>query len=111
MSKYPQNGFPRLVVVGSSKKKPRKVASRLRLSGPAQTSPLPEEAVRMAVMPTLSRNLWLAGLGWVWNFARSYFVNPRRRSAVVLSFPGKKESGSVGWNRDCGVAPQEGGRA
>ena len=119
MSNDPQNSFPRLVVVGSSRKKPRKPSTGLRWWGPkrpTQTSHFPSQVIRMAVMPTLSRNLWSLGLVWIWNLLRSYFVNPRPGGAVVLSFPhsgfvSKKASGSVRWNRDCGVAPQEGGRA
>jgi hypothetical protein len=63
----------------------------------------------MAVMPTLSRNLWYTGANWMWNVIRSYFVT--RPAAVVLSFPGKKPVGSVRFQQECGVAPQEGGRA
>jgi hypothetical protein len=42
----------------------------------------------MAVMPTLSRNLWFAVLARTWNIVRSYFVTgtERRRGAAVLSF-------------------------
>jgi hypothetical protein len=75
----------------------------------------------MAVMPTISRGLWIEALAWSWNFLRSYFAtgkNGKPRGAVVLSFrrqPGrnlvtKKASGSVRWSSDCEVAPQEGGR-
>jgi hypothetical protein len=80
----------------------------------------------MAVMPTLSRGLWLEAMAWVANFVRGYFVaRPKRqRGAVVLSFRrrafrrpwaeedfvSKKASGSVCWSSDREVAPQEGGR-
>ena len=83
----------------------------------------------MAVMPTLSRGLWREALTWIWSFLRGYFVSApkRRRGAVILSFrrpgmPGfrrpledeafvsKKANGSVRWNSDHEVAPQEGGR-
>ncbi len=67
MSKYRQNRFPKLVVVGSSNKKPRK------LSPPA-------------VAPALSRNLWYAGMARIWNFVRSYWVSQRPRGAAVLTF-------------------------
>jgi hypothetical protein len=88
-------------------------------------------ASRITVMPTLSRGLALEAIAWIWNFVRGYFVSgtdqPRR--AVVLSFRrsaaqargfgravagedfvSKKGNGSVGWNSDHEVAPQEGGR-
>ncbi len=49
---------------------------------------MPSEAIRMAVMPTLSRNLWFAAIARIWNFLRSYFDagKDRRRGAAVLSF-------------------------
>jgi len=92
---------------------------------------MPSRAIRMAVMPTLSRNLWFAAIARTWNFLRRYFVNgtERRRGAAVLSFQryagpaagfrrvmaqepfvSKKPNGHVGWNSDCEVAPKEGGR-
>jgi hypothetical protein len=83
----------------------------------------------MAVMPTLSRNLWFAAIARIWNFLRSYFDRgkERPRGAAVLAFrrhagPGfhrvmaqesfasKKPNGSVHWQSNCGVAPKEGGR-
>jgi hypothetical protein len=83
----------------------------------------------MAIMPTLSRNVWFAAIAWLWNFLRSYFVSgeDRRRGATVLSFrrhvgPGlrrvmvqerfvsRKPNGNVRWHSECEVAPQEGGR-
>jgi hypothetical protein len=109
MSKNPQNEAPRLVVVGSTNVKR---ATTLRWWGPKrpqQASALPPQAVRMAVMPTLSRNLWYSGATWMWNFVRRYFAP--RPGAVVLSFPGKKASASVHFSRECEAAPQEGGRA
>jgi hypothetical protein len=84
----------------------------------------------MAVMPTLSRNLLFAAIAWTWNFLCGYFppAKAQQRGAAVLSFrrhgglaPGfrravaqrgfasKKANGSVRWNSDCEVAPQEGG--
>jgi hypothetical protein len=72
----------------------------------------------MAVMPTLSRNLWFAAIAWISEFVRGYFVTgtAQQRNAVVLSFRrhavqlGKKSSGRVGWPCDQEAAPQEGGR-
>jgi hypothetical protein len=74
----------------------------------------------MAVMPTISRGLWVEALAWSWNFLRSYFVarKNQKRGAVVLSFRrqaglnfvAKKASGSVRWSSDRGIAPKEGGR-
>ena len=85
---------------------------------------------RMAVMPASSRGLTLEALARMWNFVRSYFVpgTEQQRRAAVLSFrrnagqapgfrravedecfAGKKANGSVGWNSDQEVAPQEGG--
>jgi hypothetical protein len=84
----------------------------------------------MTVMPALPRRISSIVLAWIWNFLRGYLVTetPRKRGAVVLSFrshgtppPGfrhamaesftnKKVIGSVGWNSECEVSPQEGGR-
>jgi hypothetical protein len=81
----------------------------------------------MAVMPTLSRNLWFAAIAWIWNFLRSYFVTggDRRRGADILSFrrhagapafrrvmveesfARKKPNGAVRWHSEC---EREGGR-
>jgi hypothetical protein len=82
-------------------------------------------------MPVLSRGLWSEALIRTWNVLRGYFVTgpERKRGAVILSFrrpgmfapgfgrPGteeafvsKKANGSVRWNSDREVAPQEGGR-
>ena len=82
----------------------------------------------MAVMPTLSRNVWLALSARLWEFVRGYFVTgpARERGAVVLSFRrqgvqagglrravpedgAKKGSGSVLWSRAQEVTPREGG--
>jgi hypothetical protein len=128
MSNRPQNRFPRLAIVGPKDKKPRQ-----RPAGPGWWSPqgarglspkqapqTPSRAIRMAVMPTLTRNLWFVAIAWMWNFLRGYFVTgtERQRGAAVLSFrrpvaqegfASKKTSGSVRWNGDCEVAPQEGG--
>jgi hypothetical protein len=83
----------------------------------------------MTVLPALPRSISWIVLKWIWNFLRAYFVTdtPRKQGAVVLSFrnhgtplpafrhamgesfPNKKVSGSVGWNRECEASPQEGG--
>jgi hypothetical protein len=132
MSKHPQNRFRRLVIVGPTDLKNRPDSSGPRWWGPqrpkavrinqeSQTTQAQFRSVRMAVMPTLSRGMWREALTWIWNFGRSYFERPaqRKRGAVVLSFRraaakeafvNKKASGSVCWNNDREVAPQEGGR-
>jgi hypothetical protein len=137
MSKHQQHRFPRLAIVGPTEKRPTQQPPGPRWWGPQRTrgfslkqaTHMPSRAIRMAVMPTLSRNLWFAAFARVWNFLRSYFDTgtERRRGAAVLSFrrhagPGfrrvmaqesfasKKPSGNVRWNSECGVAPQEGGR-
>jgi hypothetical protein len=140
MSKHQQNRFPRLAIVGPPEKKstqqppgPRWWGPRrsrgLNLKQATRTTRMPSQAIRMAVMPTLSRNLWFAAMARMWNFLRSYFETAAqpRRVADVLSFrrpagPGfrrvtaqpsfasKRPNGSVHWQRDCGVAPKEGGR-
>jgi hypothetical protein len=140
MSKHQQNRFPRLAIVGPPEKRstqqppgPRwwgpQSARGLSLKQATRKAHLPSQAIRMAVMPTLSRNLWFAAIPRIWNFLRSYFDTgtERRRGANVLSFrrpagPGfrrvmaqesfasKKPNGSVHWQSDCGVAPKEGGR-
>jgi hypothetical protein len=140
MGKHPQNRFRRLVVVGSTNKEQRRQAAEPRWWGPPRAGGLdPKQAtqtmqvtraqlkaLRMAVMPTFSRGLWLEAMAWIVNFVRGYFVArpKRRRRAVVLSFRrqgfrrpwaeetfvSKKASGSVCWSGDHDVAPQEGGR-
>jgi hypothetical protein len=143
MGKYPQNRFRRLVIVDPADNKPRPQSagprwwrpsrsSRPRLNQIARTTwetRAQSNPIRMAVMPTLSRGLWLEALTWIWSFLRGYFGSAakRQRGAVILSFrrpgmPGfrqpsgeetfvsKKANGSVRWNSDREVAPQEGGR-
>jgi hypothetical protein len=134
MGKHPQNRFRRLVVVGPTNKEQRQRAAAPRPGGlnpnqatqTSQTTRAQFKALRMAVMPTLSRGLWLEAMAWIVNFVRGYFVArpKRRRGAVVLSFRrqgfrrpwaeegfvSKKASGSVCWSSDREVAPQEGGR-
>jgi hypothetical protein len=148
MSKHPQNRFRRLAIVGPTEKKPLpqpagqrwwgpRRPSAVRLNAESQNAQAREQfrSIRMAVMPTLSRGMWLeamASIGrWIADFVRSYFVTrkDRERSAVVLSFRrraslasgfrrpvleegfvSKKANGSVRWNSDREVAPQEGGR-
>jgi hypothetical protein len=140
MSKHQQNRFPRLAIVGPTEKSATRQPPAPRWWGPqrsrafslkqaTETTYMPSQAIRMAVMPTLSRNLCFVAMARAWNLLRSYFFTERRRGAAVLSFrrhagaaPGfrrvrapetfasKKPNGSVGWNNDCEVAPQEGGR-
>jgi hypothetical protein len=139
MSKHPQNRFPRLRIVGPTDKK--QPPAGLLWGGPhrpcglnarqaAPTTQTSSHPIRMAVMPTLSRNLLFAAIAWMWNFLCGYFppAKAQQRGASVLSFrrqgglaPGfrravaqrgvasKKANGSVRWSSDCEVAP-EGGR-
>ena len=133
----PQNRIPRLAIVGPTNKKPRQQPAGERWWGPRRRLNLdqamiqaPPKPYRMTVMPALPRSISFIVLKWIWNFVRGYFVTgtPRRGGAVILSFRGhgvpspgfrhamaesftnKKVSGSVGWNSDCEVSPQEGGR-
>ena len=128
MSKYPQDRFPRLSIVGSTNKKLRPVGTQwwgpkrsrnLSLHNqPPQKLHAPSQSIRMAVMPTLSRNLWVTAIARICHLIRDYFVTgtAQQRGAVVLSFrrhaaqARKKSSGSVCWHSDQEVAPQEGGR-
>ena len=138
MSKHQQNRFPRLAIVEPPEKRPTQQPPGPRWWGPQRslgfslkqaTPHMPSQAIRMAVMPTLSRNLWFAAIVRMWNFLRGYFDagTERRRGAHVLlfrrhagpgfrrvtaqpSFASKRPNGSVHWQRDCGVAPKEGGR-
>jgi hypothetical protein len=139
MGKHPQDRFRRLAIVGRTEKKLRRQpAAGQRWWGPKRpkihaTAQEKEElkSLRMAVMPTLSRGMWIEALAWLGNMVRSYFVAgpSRRRGAVVLSFRShaarmhgfrrviadeafvsKKANGSVRWSSDRDVAPQEGGR-
>jgi hypothetical protein len=139
MSKRQQNRFPRLAIVEPPEKRATQQPPGPRWWGPqrslgfslkqaTRTSRMPSQAIRMAVMPTLSRNLWFAAIARIWNFLRSYFDTgkERQRGAAVLAFrrpagPGfrrvmahesfasKKPNGSVHW-QSSGVAPKEGGR-
>jgi hypothetical protein len=132
----PQNRIPKLAIVGPTDKKPRQQPAGQRWWGPPrhphldQAIQAPPKPYRMTVMPALPRCVSWIVLKWIWNFLRGYFVTetPRKGGAVVLSFrshgtpsPGfsharaesftnKKVSGSVGWNSECEVSPQEGGR-
>jgi hypothetical protein len=128
MGKHPQDRLRRLAIVVDSKPQQRPPAGQ-RWWGPKR--PYLHEttqetahfrSLRMAVMPTLSRGMWIEAMAWLRDFLRSYFAaGARRGPAVVLSFRshalrardpfmGKKANGSVRWNSDRGVAPQEGGR-
>jgi hypothetical protein len=142
MNKHPQDRFHRLVVVSPTDSKRRQQPAGKRWWGPrrpsafnpnhaAPTIQTPSHALRMAVMPTLSRNLLFAVIVWVWNALRSHFGsrNERLRGADVLMFRrpaapaagfrravteqdlvNKKANGSVGWHGDCEAEPLEGGR-
>jgi hypothetical protein len=142
MGKHPQNRFRKLVIVGSTNKKQHQPGPRwwgprragVGLNQETQTDYTARaqfRSLRMAVMPTLSRGLWLEGVAWIVNFVRAYFITRKKseRGAVVLpfrrtgamasgfyrppvqhEFVSKKANGSVGWNSDRGVAPVEGGR-
>jgi hypothetical protein len=133
MGKRPQSRFRRLVLVGPSEQ-PRHHFLHSSHWGDAHTPAVSStraefKALRMAVMPTFSRGIWLEALSAMGKFVRSYFHNqPRqKRGAVILSFrrpgfrgpqfqPGsetgyvtKKASTGVCWNSD--QTPKEGGRA
>jgi hypothetical protein len=141
MGKHPQNRFRRLVIVGSTDKKQRQPGPRwwgprrpgsAGLNQEAQTNQATRaqfRSLRMAVMPTLSRGLWIEVMTWIVNFVRAYFVTRKRpeRGAVVLpfrrnaamaprfyqplveeGFVSKKANGSVRWDSD--RTPVEGGR-
>ena len=140
MGKHPQNRFRKLVIVGSTNKKQHQPGPRWwgpRRAGLNQETPTDHStraqfrSLRMAVMPTLSRGLWLEVVAWIVNFVRAYFFTRRKRerSAVVLpfrrnaamaprfyrppveeEFVSKKANGSVRWHSDREVAPLEGGR-
>jgi len=134
----PQNRIPKLAIVGPTDKKPRQQPAGERWWGPprrldldlAQAIQVSRKPYRMTVMRALPRSISLIVLKWIWNFLRGYFVTdtPRKPGAVVLSFrnhstpprgfrqamaesfTNKKVSGVVGWNSECEVSPQEGGR-
>jgi hypothetical protein len=139
MGKHPQDRIRRFAIVGPADGKPHQQPTvGQRWWGPKR----PEiqettrekaqfKSLRMAVMPTLSRGMWIEAMVWVRDSLRRYFVAgaSRPQRGVVLSFrshalrarafrsseaneqfAGKKANGSVCWNSDHGVAPQEGGR-
>jgi hypothetical protein len=139
MGKHPQDRFRRLAIVSPTGSKPQqRPAAGLRWWGPKradmqQATHQKEQfqSLRMAVMPTLSRGMWIEAMAWIKDFVCSYLRGgpARRPGAVVLSFRSdagraksfrrmmadeefvsKKANGSVGWNSDCEVAPREGGR-
>jgi hypothetical protein len=139
MGKHPQDRLRRLAIVGPADSKPQQQsAAGQRWWGPKRPGihettreKAQFKSLRMAVMPTLSRGMWIEAMAWLIDFLRGYFVagGSRRQRAVVLSFRshalrahafrraeaddqfvGKKANGSVRWNNDRGVAPQEGGR-
>ena len=136
MGKHPHDRIRRLAIVGSADGKPQpQTTAGQRWWRPdiheTTRAKAQFKSLRMAVMPTLSRGMWVEAMAWLRDFLRSYFVAGRSRPqrAVVLSFRshvlrahafrhtvaeeqfvGKKASGSVRWNSDLGVVPQEGGR-
>lgn len=142
MSKHQQHRFPRLAIVGPTEKGSEQQTAGLQWWGPRHsrglslqqatyTTQIPPRAIRMAVMPTLSRNLWFVVIARTWNILCSYFATrtERRPGASVLSFrrnvgtaaafrrataqadyASKKPNGNVGWNSDCEATPQKGGR-
>jgi hypothetical protein len=137
MGKHPQDRLRRLAIVVDSKPQQQPAAGQ-RWWGPKRPylhettqAKAHFKSLRMAVMPTLSRGMWIEAMAWLRDFLRSYFAagGSRRQPAVVLSFRshalrehafhrpqadeqfvGKKANGSVRWNSDRGVTPQEGGR-
>jgi hypothetical protein len=133
MGKHPQNSFRRLMIVGHNESQARRQPARLRWWGPRRpvivsrnreaNRPTREQwnALRMAVMPTLSRGLWFEVIAWLVSFVRSHWftrkrkgpavVLPFRRSGMALDFVAKKASGSVSWSSDREFASKEGGRA
>jgi hypothetical protein len=139
MGKHTQDRIRRLAIVGPADGKPQQqpVAGQ-RWWGPKRPDihettreKAQFKSLRMAVMPTLSRGMWIEAMVWLGDCLRRYIVagGSRPQRAVVLSFrshalrartfrlsdedgqfAGKKANGSVRWNSDQGVAPQEGGR-
>jgi hypothetical protein len=139
MGKHTQDRIRRLAIVGPADGKPQQQSTAAqRWWGPKR--PDLQEAIRekaqfrslrMAVMPTLSRGMWIEAMVWFKDSLRKYFVSggSRPQRAVVLSFrshalrahafrssnpeekfAGKKANGTVRGNSDHGIAPQEGGR-
>jgi hypothetical protein len=97
MNKHQHDRFPRLAIVGPTDRKPRQQPAGLPWWGPqrsrnlglkqvTQTAQVPCQEIRMAVMPTLSRNLLFAAIAWIWNFLRGSFRTQRRRGADILLF-------------------------
>ena len=138
MGKHTQERIRRLAIVGPADGKPQQQSTiGQRWWGPkrpdvheATREKAQFRSLRMAVMPTLSRGMWIEAMVWLRDSLRRYFAGGSRpQRGVVLSFrshalrarafrssdageqfAGKKASGSVRWNSDHGVAPQEGGR-
>jgi hypothetical protein len=135
MGKHPQDRLRRLAIVGPANGMPQQQpAAGQRWWGPKRPDiqettqeKVQFKSLRMAVMPTLSRGMWIEAISWIRDFLRSYFVAGDSRGAVVLPFRshalrahafrrrqadevGKKANGSVRWSNDREVAPQEGGR-
>jgi hypothetical protein len=121
MGKQPQDKFRRLAIVPPANEKRRQQPQPRWPAAFDRTTQQKFRPVRMAIMPTLSRGLWIVVLAWLWNFLRNYFAGGKKQKqdgAKVLSFRHKsgfdfvtkKASGSVLWNSEREVAPQEGGR-
>jgi hypothetical protein len=139
MGKHPQDRVRRLAIVGPADGKPQQQPTAGQPWWGPKRPDIHEttqekaqfKSLRMAVMPTLSGGMWIEAMAWLRDLLRSYFVagGSRPQGAVVLSFRshalrahafrrsevdeqfvGKKANGSVRWNSDRGVAPQEGGR-
>jgi hypothetical protein len=133
MGKHPQNRYRRLVLVGPDEQQPQRVSAASLWGGASHPTAKPTgaqlKALRMAVMPTFSRGIWLEAVSAMTKFVRNYFSTPRKqqRGAVVLSFRRhgfprpwvekveetgyvtKKANAGVCWSSD--QTPREGGRA
>jgi hypothetical protein len=131
MGKYPQNRFRRLVLVGSCEQSRQPATASSRWAGvpPAQPTRAQLKALRMAVMPTFSRGIWIEALSAmsrfirtrlggqpaqprgavVLSFRRSALLRPWRQPAAESNYGSKKGNGRVHWTGD--QTTQEGGRS
>jgi hypothetical protein len=95
MNKQPQNTFRRLMIVGSTDRKPRPQPSGawwwdpepLHRPSPAQATSAAPEPIRMVPAPS-RRQVWLATRTRIWKFLRAIFAvgETGQRGAAVLSF-------------------------
>ena len=94
MGKHPQDRLRRLAIVVDGKPQQQPAAGQ-RWWGPKRPylygttgEKAQFKSLRMAVMPTLSRGMWIEAIAWLRDFLRSYFAagGSRRQRAVVLSF-------------------------